>query len=333
MSLNPHFPDATRDRLRSPAPPGQRHAEIVTVASALIGNGWLPEAAFCQIRPNYGADIPDAEIQSVIEWAANRIPGGNRTNYTGRSGIFGRNNGSQFAATPPTAPNKPVLTPETAIEGFLSGFRCTEADLWESSPVRLPENWERDAEAVVSVLFRQTDRINVVWETAFSGAKPQPVGYGLTRKQSEWIAEFRRNGPPSGLGGCWIRLNPLSGAGVSDTDVTDYRFLLLEADDVPLALQIAFFARLPLPITAIISSGGRSLHAWVQVKAPGISEFRETAARIFRALEPFGIDQANKNPGRLSRLPGVNREIGGIGQKRQRLLYLNPNPECRPIID
>ncbi len=54
------------------------------------------------------------------------------------------------------------------------------------------------------------------------------------------------------------------------------------------------------------------------------AEYSETAKRVLGALQPFGIDQANKNPSRLSRLPGALRLLGASGEGYQRLLWLNP---------
>jgi hypothetical protein len=44
------------------------------------------------------------------------------------------------------------------------------------------------------------------------------------------------------------------------------------------------------------------------------------------------VDTKNKNPARLSRLPGVVRQIGANGDGRQRLFYLNPQPEQKAIL-
>jgi len=120
-------------------------------------------------------------------------------------------------------------------------------------------------------------------------------------------------------------MNPLDGCGIADRHVAAFRFALIEFDHLPLGLQVSLVARLPLPVAAIITSGGRSLHAWIRVDAPNEASYREETSRILSLLAPLGVDQANKNPARLSRLPGVSRLIGGGKDSRQRLLFLNPN--------
>ena len=64
-------------------------------------------------------------------------------------------------------------------------------------------------------------------------------------------------------------------------------------------------AKLPLPIAAILGSGGRSLHAWVRIDAANADEFRGDVSRMLALLAKFGVDAKNKNPSRMSRLPGV----------------------------
>jgi hypothetical protein len=95
---------------------------------------------------------------------------------------------------------------------------------------------------------------------------------------------------------------------------------------------MSLLAKLPLPIAAVLGSGGRSLHAWVRIDASNADEFRRDVSRMLAALGKFGVDTKNKNPARLSRLPGVVRQIGANGDGRQRLFYLNPQPEQKAIL-
>jgi hypothetical protein len=121
---------------------------------------------------------------------------------------------------------------------------------------------------------------------------------------------------------------------VCDSDVTSYRFCLLESDDLPLDLQLSLWGRLPLPIAAIIDSGGRSAHAWVRLDCDTAEEYQALVERIYTRLAQFGLCTSNKNPSRMSRLPGAQREIGKRGDGgKQRLLYLNPKPLEAPIFE
>lgn len=137
---------------------------------------------------------------------------------------------------------------------------------------------------------------------------------------------------PQSEAGCWIRINPLDGEGIGNKNVTVFRYALLEMDSVPLDLQLAFFARIELPIAAIVKSGGKSVHAWVKVDCLDATSYTDTVGRLYALLAVFGIDQSNKNPSRLARFPGATRQIGRVGDGAQELLYLNPNPTGQAII-
>jgi hypothetical protein len=88
-----------------------------------------------------------------------------------------------------------------------------------------------------------------------------------------------------------------------------------------------------LPVAAIIASGGRSVHAWVQVDCKDRAEYREVAAAIYDSLARFSPCLNNKNPSRLSRLPGVKRKLGGTETNEQRLYYLNDDPSGEPVFE
>ena len=234
----------------------------------------------------------------------------------------------------PVAP--PKLDPCTAVENFLDGFRCTAADLIATSTCRIPplireRHFHRQGSYLIDQLFEPGERVNVVLRSIVDGDKARPGDAGETLERNAWQSRLMQPSPAQ-TGGAWLRMNPLDGRGVSDVNVTAFRFALAEIDSVPLDLQLALLARLPLPIAAILTSGGKSAHAWVRVDASGVDEYRATVSRMLALLVRFGVDGKNKNPARLSRLPGVVRSVGANGDGKQRLLYLNPSPEQKPIL-
>ena len=114
---------------------------------------------------------------------------------------------------------------------------------------------------------------------------------------------------PNPLAGVWIRINPLDGKGVKDVNVTAFRHTLIEADDQDLGKQLALIRELELPCSAIVHSGGKSIHALVRVDAPDLPTYKARVDRLYKVCADSGlkVDQANRNPSRLSRLPGVHR--------------------------
>lgn len=249
--------------------------------------------------------------------------------------------GEKFSCTTATKPQRPErkaqIDPATAVENYLRGFRSNEVDLCEASPIRPPDDWTQDAICLVENLYLPGEQINFVTdytlETKKDGTvKANPKGYGTTLDRDKLIARFRQSCTPQSEAGGWLRMNPLDGKGVADDNVTALRFALLESDKLPFDLALALFAKLPLPIAAIITSGGRGPHAWVKVDADTFSEYGHTVEKMISLLARFGVDTSNKNPSRLSRLPGIIRRIGADGDGRQRLLYLNPQPIQKAIL-
>ena len=234
----------------------------------------------------------------------------------------------------PTPPSH--VDPAIAAENWLRGFQADEVDLWEASPLRPPANWRLDAVCLLEALFRPGELVNFVTASTVAArpdgaAKANPQGIGETVERNGLIVRWQRAMPESTAGG-WLRMNPLDGHGCQDANVTAYRFALIECDEIPRALQLSLLTRLPLPIATILTSGGRSLHAWVMVDAPDLDTYRGTVARMLALLARFGVDTRNKNPSRLSRLPGTRRTVGGEADGLQRLLYLNPHPTQKPIL-
>jgi hypothetical protein len=211
-----------------------------------------------------------------------------------------------------------------AVNKLCGDFNVSEADVWEMSPVRLDGKPQDDFKLVCDWLFKPGELLNVVTDFELdANNKPRPAGKGITRPREEWLA----SGLPACKAGGWMRMNPVDGQGVADSNVTSFRFALLECDTLPLDLQLRLLARLPLPVAMILKSGKRSLHAWIQVDAPTLDDYRARVTKMLELLAPVGVDTKNKNASCLSRLPGGCRELDGeLEQKLQRVLYLNPNP-------
>lgn len=310
-----------------PAPPGSRHEQAKRIACGLAGGGFSATEIYGLTRPLYPPDVGDHELQRLAAWAVNRF------------GRLGQREGAPAPAPfrdggrPHRPAPVPALPPPAgAIRGFLRGFAVGEEALFDASPVTLPADWREDGPLLLRSLYLPGERVNLVTDFHREGDKARPKGRGKTLPREAWLAEIHAQGVPESPAGAWIRMNPLAGKGIADADVGACRFALLECDAVPYPLQMAFFARLPLPIAALVTSGGRSLHAWVRVNTPDGETYRKTVGEILERLAPYGVDRANRNPSRLARLPGVNRQIGASGDGRQRLLYLHPTANAfQPI--
>lgn len=109
--------------------------------------------------------------------------------------------------------------------------------------------------------------------------------------------------------GAWIRFNPVDGVGVKNENIVRFTHALVESDEMPISEQDAIYRKFELPITCLVHSGSRSLHAIVKVDAKDSEEYRKRVDFLYDFLNKNGlkIDRANRNPSRLSRLPGVMR--------------------------
>lgn len=186
-----------------------------------------------------------------------------------------------------------------------------------------PADWHPAKEIIryLETLFEASETVGYVteaWEKAKDGkTKYLPTQGSYTRTAGELIAELNKHGDDIGavLGdynpaaGAWIRFNPLDGKGVKNENVTDYRYALVESDSMALEEQNALIRELELPVAMLVYSGGKSIHAIVKIDALDYSEYRKRVDYLYNICHKNGleIDKNNRNPSRLSRLPGVMR--------------------------
>ena len=173
----------------------------------------------------------------------------------------------------------------------------------------------------LETLFEAGDNVGYVtetWESEDKGKRRYlPTKGACDRTAGELIQQLKSCGGDIGavLGdykteaGAWIRFNPLDGKGVKNENVTEYRYALVESDSMPIAQQHAVIRELELPVAVLVYSGGKSLHAIVRIDAPNYDEYRKRVDYLYKICKENGldIDRQNRNPSRLSRLPGVVR--------------------------
>lgn len=211
--------------------------------------------------------------------------------------------------------------------------RIVKHDWLEDKEIVAPDSWNpvKDLTDYLSALFSSEEYVGFVcesWQKDGEIGKFYPKKGIYSKTCGELIQELSRCKGDLGkvIGDCnpecgaWIRFNPLDGQGVSDANVTAFRYALIECDGIPIERQAAIYAELELPAAALVHSGGKSLHAIVHIDAANMQEYRERVNYLHEVCEKNGlaIDKANKNPSRLSRLPGAVRN----GQK-QYLVGLN----------
>lgn len=202
----------------------------------------------------------------------------------------------------------------------------------ESREIEPPEHWDpvEQITTYLNTLFEPGENVGYVmqsWKNEKGKHIPQNKG-SYDRTAGELIEALEKCGGDIGSvlgdydpnGGAWIRFNPLDGHGVKNENVTEFRYALVESDDMSLEKQNAMMREMQLPISVLVYSGGKSLHAIVKIDAADYSEYRKRVDYLYDVCRKNGmaIDTQNRNPSRLSRLPGVTR-----GDKKQFIVDTN----------
>ena len=192
------------------------------------------------------------------------------------------------------------------------------------------DGWDPQKELItyLETLFEASETVGFVTHSFEKDGKHMPSKGVYDKTAGQLIQELYRYGDDIGYAigdykreaGAWIRFNPLDGKGVKNENVTDYRYALVESDDMEIEKQNAVIRELELPVACLVHSGGKSLHAVVRVDAANYQEYRNRVDYLYKVCEKNGlmIDTQNRNPSRLSRMPGVMR-----GDKKQFLVDTN----------
>lgn len=176
----------------------------------------------------------------------------------------------------------------------------------------------QDLITYLETLFQGTENVGYVTDVYENEDRLSPKKGNWDRTAGQLIEELRRCegdigrviGDANKKAGAWIRFNPLDGNGVKNDNVTDYRYALVESDNLPIGKQNAILRELELPIAAMVYSGKKSVHAIVKIEAGDYAEYRKRVEYLYKICEKNGLkpDTQNKNPSRLSRMPGVMRD-------------------------
>lgn len=223
-------------------------------------------------------------------------------------------------------------TPFSGADGVMDWNDVLEydGDGSDPDPQEPPRKGTEDLILYLQTLYEPGDYVGYVtndaWQTDDGKWVPSKGVYYRTAE--ELITSLHRY--PDDLGatvgdwkpeaGAWIRFNALDGEGVRNENVVSFKFALVESDAMPIDEQISMYRKLELPIAALVHSGHKSVHAIVRVDAANHDEYRKRVTFLYDFLASRGVkvDTQNRNPSRLSRMPGVTRN----GQV-QKLLGVN----------
>lgn len=193
-------------------------------------------------------------------------------------------------------------------------------------------------------LYEPGERVLVFTEFKSQGQFIWWIGRGGFRLSDQrGVKEVRSALPGGAPEGVWFLSNPVTGewrinnsAVSSDGSprfgrrhgdcITAWRYLVIESDVAAPDVWLRFLVQLPLRISAIYTSGGKSVHCLVRIDAASKVEWDKRRDAIAALTVPLGADPAAMTAVRLTRLAGCMR-----GERLQELYFLNPTPDETPI--
>lgn len=304
--------DDIRDLLKYINPASLDYQEWVNVGMALKQEG-LTAADWDQWSQ---ADTRYKRGECFRKWGSFRnenggapVTGGTIYEYARRGGYV-----------PPAHDDGPghALDWDSSIEK--DDLRIVDSSWLEERDVVEPadDQWNpvRELITYLQTLFQSTENVGYVTKVYENDDRLSPQRGSWSRTAGELIGELRKYndvgavfGDPNPKAGAWIRFNPLDGNGIRNDNVTDFRFAMVESDSLPLPRQNAIMRELELPIAAMVYSGGKSIHAIVKIEAGDYGEYKKRVEYLYKVCDKNGlkVDTQNKNPSRLSRMPGVVR--------------------------
>ncbi|MDD4566083.1 MAG: AAA family ATPase [Eubacteriales bacterium] len=189
----------------------------------------------------------------------------------------------------------------------------------EGRDVTEPEKWNPVDQLIkyLETLFEASENVGYVTASWEKDGRHLPSKGSCDRTAGQLIEQLNKCKGDIGavIGDCnpeagaWIRFNPLDGSGVKNENVTDWRYALVESDELDIDKQNAIIRELELPVACLVHSGKKSLHAIVKVDAGSYEEYRKRVDYLYNVCQKNGlkIDTQNRNPSRLSRMPGIMR--------------------------
>lgn len=310
MTLDEIFkrlPKRTLDYLACKPQEGQRHAEQVAAIQQLRDSGVDRNTAENIISPLFVRDgMPEGDARKQIYSIFSR---------PARPGIKHKvSSGHLFSVY------KPMPTAENLL-------KANEDDNSKELPAPISDG----ALLFLQHAFESDEYVRIVQGSIDDKGKDFPASSGVTMTASEWIDRFENNPPEKTfdcmredklIPGVYVGINPMAKDGSKDADVSVFRHLLIEFDTIPLLDQFNLVVASQIPVSAIIHSGGKSIHALVRVDAKDRKEYNERADIILNYFKAHNPDAACKNPARTTRLPGCKRNTATVNNGRQELLQL-----------
>jgi RecA-family ATPase len=309
------LPRRTLDYLERGAPQGSRNAELFDAA--------------CQFR-DAGLPAGEAEGQLIARALTDGLSESEAL-HTIRSAYRREPREAAGEGSSPSPPSRPAANNANAARSANDANSSKVIPL----PRPLPEPAEDGFLKLLDTAFLPGEFVAIAPAAENEDGEIAPRS-GVTLTAAQWRERVLAKG---GIDRCFttrlglfVRINPMRQHGSRNEDVTAFRHVLVEFDTgpdgspLPKEVQHAAIIASGLPVTALIDSGNKSLHAWVRVEARDEAEYRRRVGKVWDWFEGHPLDRQNRNPSRLSRCPDGWRTVNGE-VRRQQLLALGLGAE------
>lgn len=302
------LPRSVEEYLRGGATEGERNARLFSAACQLRDVDFSETEAYNALAPTAeGGGLSSAEckrtLQSVFAAPKREAPsnggGGHERNGTANVRSYHLKRRDEWGNGEPEKPR---------------------AKLAGSQPVPLPDPIEEGFRGLLMAAFEEGEYVCIAGTRENeSGERKPESGVSLTRE--DWLRRIEKKGGINKVfktkHGLFVRVNPMDGNGVGNLNVTSFRHALVEWDrdssgaDIPKPDQLGMILASHLPVTAILDSGNKSVHAWVRVDAADQKEYDERVDEVYALFADNKLDVQNRNASRLSRCPDAPRMVDG----------------------
>ena len=183
-------------------------------------------------------------------------------------------------------------------------------------------DWRKDLAKLLSAVFDPEETIEFKISntpTAYSEKVSTIVG------QSDAIKKTMKN--LDGEEGAILCINAAKAAPGAKGESWRFRYAVVDNPKMSLAKQLAYYKALNLPCAALVNTGANSVQAWVKILARDREEYDARVDFLFSTLDSqgFKVDDADKNPSQMVRMPGVLRN-----GKQQYLIGLEQGAKSFP---
>ena len=165
-------------------------------------------------------------------------------------------------------------------------------------------DWRKDFAKLLAATFKPDETIEFKISNTPSGSR-EIVSKIIAQDEALKKIMKQLDGPDGAL----LTINAVKGGADATDESWHYRYVVVDNPKMTLAKQLAYYKALNLPCAALVNTGANSVQAWIKIEAHDQEEYKERVDFLFQTLESqgFKVDDGNKNPNQMVRMPGVLR--------------------------